>query len=799
MGNRIKVNATGTIDTFNLGVPVTSFVSFKDGDYLVTIISATNKWQVCSATVLGVTLTVDTVEENYNGTTNKIDFTGDSIQIGETLTDEWRRGLYNKTETDALLYTKEPVIDPKESGFNLPLGTAPSTIAEGDHVHSALVTTYDNANSGLIATDVKGAIDEIVSSGGVIEYTAIADATTGTIEGDVNSTDWTGHAQADGTSLYIQPSHIVSFGNSSGVIYRWIGPKDVKLGLGGNTVTSAADYQATGIGDHNTLAGRSATDAHPISAITDLQTELNAKEPTIVPNTAYNKNFGTTATEVCVGNDARLSDTRDPNAHNQDISTINNLQTELDAKEPEITPKLDAFNSAFGNSADTVCEGDDSRLSDARAPVAHQHDAIDITGESWLLNIVEDVTPELGGNLDTKGNDIALGDGSGGYEGVLINLGTETGCALAYSSDGTYDANNGAIVCQPGQVAFGGALATFSSLASSQDNQVYCDQNGALYKVSPPVPGWEETDLDNGDYALPTLSTWVELTGLVIIAPQDVSPGDTLNITTNLHVINNDPARAGSIAINFSIDGAIPVTSGVLQAITGGFDGLIPIVLSTTTHGGVTSGQTISVWAQRATEDHGNFDPEIHGSTGSTHELKVSIPGAGGSGTTDHNALTNRNMADQHSTASVTGLDTALAGKEPVKGVNDNYVTDSEKVDIVNLSGTNTGDNSTNSNYVNDYRSTNFVAMVDYEPAKTANDNFVSDAEKIVIGNTSGANSGDDAVNINSVSNNVSSIGALSGIIVTKITHAISLSRTEYNKIAHDAETAKIQFTIDGV
>ena len=51
---------------------------------------------------------------------------------------------------------------------------------------------------------------------------------------------------------------------------------------------------------------------------------------------------------------------------------------------------------------------------------------------------------------------------------------------------------------------------------------------------------------------------------------------------------------------------------------------------------------------------------------------------------------------------------------------------------------------------------------------------------------------------VNAISNDVSSIAALSGIIVTKITHAISLSRTEYNKIVHDAETAKIQFTIDG-
>jgi hypothetical protein len=46
-----------------------------------------------------------------------------------------------------------------------------------------------------------------------------------------------------------------------------------------------------------------------------------------------------------------------------------------------------------------------------------------------------------------------------------------------------------------------------------------------------------------------------------------------------------------------------------------------------------------------------------------------------------------------------TDLDTALNGKEPLKGADDNYVTDAEKVVIGNTSGTNTGDDATNSQY----------------------------------------------------------------------------------------------------
>lgn len=46
----------------------------------------------------------------------------------------------------------------------------------------------------------------------------------------------------------------------------------------------------------------------PISTAT--QTALDGKKDDFTENTAFNKNFGTSGTEVCVGNDARLSDSR---------------------------------------------------------------------------------------------------------------------------------------------------------------------------------------------------------------------------------------------------------------------------------------------------------------------------------------------------------------------------------------------------------------------------------------------------------------------------------------------------------
>jgi len=46
-----------------------------------------------------------------------------------------------------------------------------------------------------------------------------------------------------------------------------------------------------------------------------------------------------------------------------------------------------------------------------------------------------------------------------------------------------------------------------------------------------------------------------------------------------------------------------------------------------------------------------------------------------------------------------TDLNNALAGKEPAKGADDNFVTDAQLVVIGNTSGANTGDNATNSQY----------------------------------------------------------------------------------------------------
>ena len=133
-------------------------------------------------------------------------------------------------------------------------------------------------------------------------------------------------------------------------------------------------------------------------------------EPAFTKNSAFNKNFGTAKETVCEGNDSRLTDARIPKAHTHKKSEISDFPTSMPASdvptwakaaskpsytasevgaspsnhnhagtyEPVFT-KNSAFNKNFGTAKETVCEGNDSRLTDARTPKAHTHKKSEIS------------------------------------------------------------------------------------------------------------------------------------------------------------------------------------------------------------------------------------------------------------------------------------------------------------------------------------------------------------------------------------------------------------------------------------
>ena len=79
------------------------------------------------------------------------------------------------------------------------------------------------------------------------------------------------------------------------------------------------------------------TSAHEVSNISGLQAILNEKEYMFSKNTAFNKDFGTMLGTVCQGNDSRLSDARIPTAHTHTVSDVSGLETALNGKQDIIS------------------------------------------------------------------------------------------------------------------------------------------------------------------------------------------------------------------------------------------------------------------------------------------------------------------------------------------------------------------------------------------------------------------------------------------------------------------------------
>ena len=100
--------------------------------------------------------------------------------------------------------------------------------------------------------------------------------------------------------------------------------------------------------------------------------------------------FGTAANTFCQGNDSRLSDARTPKSHTHTKSEISDFPTSMTptshthgnitnagaigstANLPVITTTSGKLTTgSFGTAANTFCQGNDSRLTNARTPTAH--------------------------------------------------------------------------------------------------------------------------------------------------------------------------------------------------------------------------------------------------------------------------------------------------------------------------------------------------------------------------------------------------------------------------------------------
>ena len=99
-------------------------------------------------------------------------------------------------------------------------------------------------------------------------------------------------------------------------------------------INNTTDAVVEGLAGHQSETN---TSAHEVSNISGLQAALNEKEYMFSKNTAFNRDFGTTSGTVCQGNDSRLSDARTPTAHTHTVSDVSGLQTALNGKQNVIS------------------------------------------------------------------------------------------------------------------------------------------------------------------------------------------------------------------------------------------------------------------------------------------------------------------------------------------------------------------------------------------------------------------------------------------------------------------------------
>lgn len=83
----------------------------------------------------------------------------------------------------------------------------------------------------------------------------------------------------------------------------------------------------------------SAEQGKVLKAALDTHNHAGVYEPVFSKNTAFNKNFGTTSGTVCQGNDSRLSDARTPKAHTHKKSEISDFPTSMPASDVPVWAK----------------------------------------------------------------------------------------------------------------------------------------------------------------------------------------------------------------------------------------------------------------------------------------------------------------------------------------------------------------------------------------------------------------------------------------------------------------------------
>ena len=246
--------------------------------------------------------------------------------------------------------------------------------------------------------------------------------------------------------------------------------------------------------------------------------------------------------------------------------------------------------------------------------------------------LINDTTPQLGGELQSKGQAVALTRGDDSYHALLGAMTAEPGAYFVYSADGaSFDPADGGFTIGPGQVEqYGSTILNAQAHTDTAGRQLYVSQGGVVYSVEAPAPGWEAAETDTTNTARAgAVNAWQQLPNLTTTIAQALSD-ERLDIEAAVWVANGISNHSGSVEIGYGINGAQP-TAGTPSFIPESFAGYVTLSVSPS----LTQAQndTIGIWMRVTQESNPQFSSNLaFDGTTTAHAARIATPGTGGPG-----------------------------------------------------------------------------------------------------------------------------------------------------------------------
>jgi len=214
---------------------------------------------------------------------------------------------------------------------------------------------------------------------------------------------------------------------------------------------------------------------------------------------------------------------------------------------------------------------------------------------------------------------------------------SDGGIGIAHlQEDGSYNPSSGGMFADDAGSEIHGTVTTVMSLAGDGNRQVYCDEDGAVYSVEPPAPGWTVTITNGEDYVVPILGGgWVEIDGLElpITANEETPSEDRIDVNTLLGVTEFG-GQNGVLQVAIGINGAEPLAIGATFNVGKNSVGRFPLA-GVINDMALIPGMLLTPWVKVASQEKAGFNCLIDGfSQADTHQFTVS------SGQSDSSART---------------------------------------------------------------------------------------------------------------------------------------------------------------